>query len=62
MKAIEIQAPGNVAVVDVEKPTAKSGEVLLKLGYVGFCGSDLNTYRGGNAMVTFPRRQAKRTA
>lgn len=55
MKAIEIQAPGNVAVVDIEKPTAKSGEVLLKLGYVGFCGSDLNTYRGGNAMVTFPR-------
>ena len=55
MKAIEIQTPGNVAVVDVEKPTAKSGEVLLKLGYVGFCGSDLNTYRGGNAMVTFPR-------
>ena len=55
MKAIEIQTPGNVAVVDVEKPTAKSGEVLLKLDYVGFCGSDLNTYRGGNAMVTFPR-------
>ncbi|MBR3568625.1 MAG: zinc-binding alcohol dehydrogenase family protein [Salinivirgaceae bacterium] len=55
MKAIEIQAPGNVAVVDVEKPTTKSGEVLLKLDYVGFCGSDLNTYRGGNAMVTFPR-------
>lgn len=55
MKAIEIQAPGNVAVVDVEKPTDKSGEVLLKLGYVGFCGSDLNTYRGGNTMVTFPR-------
>lgn len=55
MKAIEIQAPGNVAVVDIEKPTAKSGEVLLKLDYVGFCGSDLNTYRGGNAMVTFPR-------
>ncbi len=55
MKAIEIQAPGNVAVVDVEKPAVKPGEVLLKLGYVGFCGSDLNTYRGGNTMVTFPR-------
>lgn len=55
MKAIQIQSPGNVAVVDVEKPSAKSGEVLLKLGYVGFCGSDLNTYRGGNTMVTFPR-------
>ncbi len=55
MKAIQIKTPGNVAVVDVEKPVLKSGEVLLKLGYVGFCGSDLNTFRGGNAMVTFPR-------
>ncbi|MBP5668600.1 MAG: zinc-binding alcohol dehydrogenase family protein [Salinivirgaceae bacterium] len=55
MKAIQIQSPGNVAVVDVEKPAVKPGEVLLKLGYVGFCGSDLNTYRGGNTMVTFPR-------
>ncbi|MBQ5551345.1 MAG: alcohol dehydrogenase catalytic domain-containing protein, partial [Bacteroidales bacterium] len=55
MKAIQIQSPGNVAVVDVEKTALKSGEVLLKLGYVGFCGSDLNTFRGGNAMVTFPR-------
>jgi threonine dehydrogenase-like Zn-dependent dehydrogenase len=55
MKAIQIQSPGNVAVVDVEKLAVKPGEVLLKLGYVGFCGSDLNTYRGGNTMVTFPR-------
>ena len=55
MKAIEIQSPLNVGLVDVEKPTAKSGEVLLKLDYVGFCGSDLNTYRGGNLMVKFPR-------
>lgn len=55
MKAIQIQSPGNVAVVDVEKPAVKPGDVLLKLGYVGFCGSDLNTYRGGNTMVTFPR-------
>lgn len=55
MKAIQIQSPGNVAVVDVEKTAVKPGEVLLKLGYVGFCGSDLNTYRGGNTMVTFPR-------
>ena len=55
MKAIQIQSPGNVAVVDVEKPAVKPDEVLLKLGSVGFCGSDLNTYRGGNTMVTFPR-------
>lgn len=55
MKAIEIQEPGKTCLVDIQKPALKPGEVMVKLEYVGFCGSDLNTYRGGNAMVTFPR-------
>lgn len=55
MKAIEIQEPGKACLVDIEKPALNPGEVMVKLEYVGFCGSDLNTYRGGNAMVTFPR-------
>ena len=55
MKAIQITKTGLAEIVDCDKPVLKSGEVLLKLGYVGFCGSDLNTYRGGNTMVTFPR-------
>lgn len=55
MKAIEIQEPGKACLVDIQKPALKPGEVMVKLEYVGFCGSDLNTYRGGNAMVTFPR-------
>ncbi len=54
MKAIEIQEPGKACLVDIQKPALKPGEVMVKLEYVGFCGSDLNTYRGGNAMVTFP--------
>ena len=41
-------------VVPVEKPVAKAGEVLVKLCYVGFCGSDLNTYSGKNPMVKLP--------
>ena len=55
MKAIQITKPGLAEIVNLDKPSLKHGEVLLKLGYVGFCGSDLNTFRGGNAMVTFPR-------
>lgn len=43
-----------MAVVDVEKPEVKAGEVLLKINYVGFCGSDLNTYLGKNPMVKMP--------
>lgn len=41
-------------VVDVEKPVLRAGEVLVKIKYVGFCGSDLNTYLGRNPMVKLP--------
>ncbi len=30
-------------------------DVLLRTRRVGFCGSDLNTYRGANPLVTYPR-------
>ncbi len=35
-------------------PVAQPGEVLLKVIYAGFCGSDLNTYLGMNPMVRMP--------
>ena len=54
MKAIQITAPLEMKVVDVEKPAMKADEVLLKIKYVGFCGSDLNTYLGRNPMVKLP--------
>lgn len=31
------------------------GEVLLRIRRLGFCGSDLATFRGGNPLVTYPR-------
>lgn len=54
MKAIQIPAPADLRVVDIEKPEVKSREVLLKIKYVGFCGSDLNTFLGRNPMVKLP--------
>ncbi len=54
MKALQIVQPGEMKVVSVEKPVVKAGEVLVKLCYVGFCGSDLNTYLGKNPMVKLP--------
>ena len=54
MKAIQIPAPSTLQVVDIAKPEAKSGEVLLKIKFVGFCGSDLNTFLGRNPMVKLP--------
>ena len=54
MKAIQITAPHEMRVVDIPKPPCGAGEVLLRICYVGFCGSDLNTYRGLNPMVKMP--------
>ena len=56
MKTFEIQAPGAAGVIELPaREMAEPGEVLLRVNLVGMCGTDLTTYRGGNAMVTFPR-------
>jgi len=55
MKAIQISHSQELNIIDVERPTApKANEVLLKLEYVGFCGSDLNTFMGRNTMALNP--------
>ena len=50
MKAVQITEAGKVQVADIVKPTLGVGEILLRIKYVGFCGSDLNTYLGRNPM------------
>ena len=55
MKAICIKEPGKVEIQEIAKPERKPGEALLKLLYGGICGSDLGSYRGANAYVSYPR-------
>lgn len=55
MKAIQIIKPGNIQIVEHPVPVAGKGEALLKINYVGFCGSDLSTFLGKNPMVDYPR-------
>ena len=55
MKAVQITKPGEACTIEMSEPQTGVGQVKVRLEYVGFCGSDLNTFRGGNAMVTFPR-------
>lgn len=54
MKAIQISAERQMGVVDIPDTEIKNDEVLLRLEYVGFCGSDLNTWLGKNPMVRMP--------
>ena len=54
MKAIQISGERQMEIVSVEGQELKANEVLLRLAYVGFCGSDLNTWLGRNPMVKMP--------
>lgn len=54
MKAIQITAPMQVQTVSLDKPLFRADEVLVRIRYVGMCGSDLNTFLGRNPMVKLP--------
>jgi 2-desacetyl-2-hydroxyethyl bacteriochlorophyllide A dehydrogenase len=55
MKALVLQKPGQTAIETIPEPAASDGDVLLRVRMVGFCGSDLNSFRGLNPLISFPR-------
>jgi 2-desacetyl-2-hydroxyethyl bacteriochlorophyllide A dehydrogenase len=55
MRALVLQKPGQAFIQAVPEPQVTHGSVLLKVRMVGFCGSDLNSFRGLNPLVSFPR-------
>lgn len=55
MKAIEITKPGEIRLIDIEKPKVKEGEALLKVMYCGICGADVASYTGNQPFTTYPR-------
>jgi threonine dehydrogenase-like Zn-dependent dehydrogenase len=55
MKALVIDAPGKTSFADVPEPELGDEDVLLRVRTVGFCGTDLNTFRGVNPLIEYPR-------
>lgn len=56
MQALIIDEPGSCRLTDdLVKPQIRPDEVLVRIKKVGFCGSDLNTFRGLNPIVSYPR-------
>src|SRR6202000_1888870 len=55
MRAVSLTGAGRAQVADVAEPKRLPGELLLKVEMVGLCGTDLNSFRGRNPLVTFPR-------
>lgn len=55
MKAIQLTHNQELNIIQLDAPAAPgAGEVLLRLHYVGFCGSDINTFMGRNTMALNP--------
>jgi L-galactonate 5-dehydrogenase len=54
MKALVITEVGKTEVQEVEKPKVGTGEVLVRVGMVGFCGGDLNSFRGLFPLQEYP--------
>jgi 2-desacetyl-2-hydroxyethyl bacteriochlorophyllide A dehydrogenase len=55
MRAVVLNQPGEAVLTTVAEPRREGGDLLLKVRMVGLCGSDLNSFRGKNPMVTYPR-------
>ena len=55
MKALSLTGPGEARIVEIPEPIPQTGDVMLKVEMVGLCGTDLNSFRGRNPLVTYPR-------
>ncbi len=55
MKALIIRKPGKAEVDVIPEPAVSVENLLLKVRMIGLCGSDLNSFRGKNPLVTYPR-------
>ncbi|MDR1744708.1 MAG: zinc-binding alcohol dehydrogenase family protein [Planctomycetota bacterium] len=55
MKAICIESPGKMAVVDMLKPAvATPYDVLIRITSGSICGSDIGIYKGTNSLASYP--------
>lgn len=57
MKAVKLFGPGDMRLVDIDRPTPGPGEVLVQVKATGVCASDVHYYREGrigDAVVTEP--------
>lgn len=55
MKAFSLMKAYNSSIITVDEPIPGKHEAVIKLIRNGICGSDLNSYRGRNTYLTYPR-------
>lgn len=56
MKAVVLDGPGSASLREVfDRVHVGRDDILLQVRRIGLCGSDLNSYRGRNPLVSYPR-------
>ncbi|MFD1415909.1 zinc-binding alcohol dehydrogenase family protein [Oceanobacillus jeddahense] len=56
MKAIQVEKPGQLNIVEINKPVLEDAhDVVVKVKNVGICGSDVHIYHGSNPFTVYPR-------
>lgn len=54
MRAVVVEVPGRVAVVDVPEPVPRAGEVIVEVRAAGICGTDLHIVAGEFPPAPYP--------
>ena len=55
MRAILCEEPGRLVLVERPEPTPSAGEVLVRIGRAGVCGTDFHIFRGKQPFLEYPR-------
>ena len=55
MPVWRIDTPGAMSLGETSVPVPGAGEVLLRVNRIGYCGSDLSTFKGLNPLAGYPR-------
>jgi threonine dehydrogenase-like Zn-dependent dehydrogenase len=55
MRAVLCEQPGRLVLVERPEPTPAAGEVLVRIGRAGVCGTDFHIFRGRQPYLEYPR-------
>ena len=55
MRAISCAAPGELALIEIERPALKAGWVRVGIRHIGICGTDYHIYEGKHPFLQYPR-------
>lgn len=55
MHAIRVDEPHRLNAIEIDAPEPGPGEVLVRIGRAGICGSDMHIFHGLNPFARYPR-------